>query len=411
MSSVVDPLRPSDGGPPWPALRYEERPWQPRIDPGLVSRALRSRHEGAYRAAVVPTIAPLQPRLPAALSTLVDDATAEVARFDAEIGAELAPFSTVLLRSESASSSMIENLTSGAKAIALAELGSREKRNATEIVGNVAAMNAALRLADRLDGDAVLAMHAALMAGHDPDEAGHWRTQQVWIGGDTFGPHGAAFVPPHADRLPTAIDDLVAFARRGDLPVLVHAALAHAQFETIHPFTDGNGRTGRALVHALLRRRGLTRRVTVPVSAGLLVDTGAYFDALTAYRAGDVAPIVERLASASVTAVANGRQLVADLHAVRAGWDDRVTARRDSAAWRLADVLLRQPVVDAATVARELGVPAGNALRPIAPLVEAGVLSEFTGARRNRMWQAREVLAALDEFAARAGRRVAEPTT
>jgi Fic family protein len=385
----------------------EERPWRPRIAPDLVSKTVRSRHQGPYRAAVVPSIAGLSPTLPGPLAAQVDDAAAEVARFDAETGGELAPFSSVLLRSESASSSMIEGLTSGAKAIALAELGSREKRNATEIVGNVAAMTAALRLADRLDGNAVLAMHAALMAEHDPDEAGRWRSQQVWIGGDTYGPHGAAFVPPHAERVPTAIDDLMAFARRSDLPALVHAALAHAQFETIHPFTDGNGRTGRALVHALLRRRGLTQRVTVPVSAGLLVDTAGYFDALTAYRSGDAAPIVERLATASVTAVANGRQLVADLRAIRAGWDDRITARRDSAAWRLADVLLRQPVVDAATVARELGMPAGNALRPITPLVEVGVLSEFTGARRNRMWQAREVLTALDDFAARAGRRVA----
>jgi Fic family protein len=95
------------------------------------------------------------------------------------------------------------------------------------------------------------------------------------------------FNPPHHDHVPVLIDDLVAFARRTDIPLLTQAAVAHAQFETIHPFPDGNGRTGRALIHSMLRGHGLTHNVTVPVSAGLLTDTSAYFDALTAYREGE----------------------------------------------------------------------------------------------------------------------------
>jgi Fic family protein len=343
--------------------------------------------------------------LPSGIAALAEEASGDIARFDAELGAEVAPFAAVLLRSESASSSMIENLTAGAKAIALAELGSIDKRNATEIIGNVAAMKAALDLADRLDGDAILAMHSALMAGHAQDIAGRWRTEQVWIGGDSFGPHGASFVPPVHQHVPALMDDLVGFTGRTDLPLLSQAAVAHAQFETIHPFPDGNGRTGRALVHAILRGHGLTRNVTVPVSAGLLTDIRAYFDALTSYREGDPAAIVERLAEASFAAVTNGRQLVADLRAIRAGWDDLIRVRRGAAVWRLAGLLLRQPVVDASTVATELGLSPDNVQRVIAPLAEAGVLSEFTGFARNRMWQSREVLNALDDFAARAGRR------
>lgn len=393
----------------WPAVGWEERDWAPGGSTDLASRSLRERHRGRHLAAIVAPIADLDPRVPNGVSALADEASVEVARFDAEIGAELAPFAAVLLRSESASSSMIENLTSGAKAIVLAELGSREKRNATEIVGNVEAMRAALALADRLDADAILSMHAALMANHAAHTPGAWRTEQVWIGGDSFGPHGAEFVPPHQDNVPSAIADLVRFTQRTDLPLLTQVAIAHAQFETIHPFTDGNGRTGRALVHAMLRGHGLTRKVTVPVSAGLLTDTRAYFDTLTDYRNGALAPIVERLAMACIAAVANGRQLVSELNVIRAAWNEEIGARGDSAAWRLADLLLRQPIVDAGVVADELGLPAANALRPIAPLVEAGVLTEFTGFRRNRMWQSREVLSALDDFAARAGRRTAPP--
>ena len=237
------------------------------------------------------------------------------------------------------------------------------------------------------------------------DVAGRWRQEQVWIGGDSFGPHGATFVPPHQDHVPALMDDLVRFTRRTDLPLLCQAAIAHAQFETIHPFPDGNGRTGRALVHAMLRGHGLTRYVTVPVSAGLLTDTRGYFDTLAAYRDGEPAAIVEKLAQASLVATTNGRQLVTELRTIRASWNDRIRARRGSGAWLLADVLVRHPVIDAATVATELGVTAQNAQRAIAPLAEAGLLTELTGFARNRIWHCPEVLAALDDFAARAGRR------
>jgi Fic/DOC family len=157
------------------------------------------------------------------------------------------------------------------------------------------------------------------------------------------------------------MDDPIKFTCRTDLPLLSQTAIAHAQFETIHPFADGNGRTGRALIHAMLRGHCLTRNVTVPVRPAYLSIHAA---TLTASR---------RIAKA--------------------------------AAWRLADFLIRQPVVDATTAATELGVMSQNVLRAVAPLVEAGVLSEFTGFARNRMWQSNQVLTALDDFAAPAGRR------
>ncbi len=168
-----------------------------------------------------------------------------------------------------------------------------------------------------------------------------------------------------------AIADLVAFMHRDDLPVLVQAAVSHAQFETIHPFPDGNGRTGRALLHALLRNKSLTRNVTVPVSAGLLVDTDGYIAALEDYRRGDPAPIVDRMAAASFAAVANGRALVTELRQIHDGWHHRVRARRDSAVWRLTDLLVRHPVVDSAFVAERLQIAPRNVYRHVEVLVAA----------------------------------------
>lgn len=388
---------------PWPAVTYESLPWQPADVPA--SRTARRRYRGSYEAAVVPPIVSVAVVLASETAAVVEEAAAEIARFDAELGREIAPFAAVLLRSESAASSKIENLTASARAIAEAELHGHAGRNASMIVANERAMSAAIALAKRIDGEAILAMHAALLERSDPDIAGQWRDQPVWIGGGDLGPHGAAFVPPRHDRVPAGIADLVAFIERDDVPVVAHAALAHAQFETIHPFPDGNGRTGRALVHAHLRAKGLIRNVTVPVSAGLLTDIDGYFAALTRYRGGDPTAVVEAFAAAAFRAVANGRRLVDELHAIRHHWQGRVRARRDAAAWRVAELLLRHPVVNAALVAAEIGIAPQNAYRSLRPLADAGVLVEFTDRKRNQLWRAPEVLDALDRFAARAGRR------
>ena len=127
-------------------------------------------------------------------------------------------------------------------------------------------MVAAINLADKIDNAAILAMHEALMRDVDPKSAGRWREEQAWVGGGTHGPRGAMFVPPHHSRVRAAIDDMLRFARRDDIPALPQIALAHAQFETIHPFIDGNGRTGRALIQAMLRRKTDANRHR-PVSA------------------------------------------------------------------------------------------------------------------------------------------------
>ena len=398
----------------WPATSFEPRPWMRSGDEIGSRRRIRAAG-GSYGAAVPPFIAELDVSLPADLLAVAEDAGRELTRFDAEVGPLTAPFSSILLRTESASSSEVENLTSSAKQVALAEIsagtGSRASSsstvsaNAKLVVGNVAAMKAAIAIADDLDTGAILTMHRALLEKSRPEMVGHWRDQQVWIGGGHVSPHNASFVPPHQDRVPELMEDVMVFARRTDLPVLVHVAIAHAQFETIHPFPDGNGRTGRALVQGMLRASGVTEHVTVPVSAGLLGDIEGYFRALTAYRAGDVRPIIESMSDAAFAAVANGRALEHDITAIAARWDLAVHARRHSSVHGLKQLLLRQPVITIGIAAGELGVSEPAADASVKKLVEAGILSQSSAGRRNRHWQATEVLEALDAFGARARRR------
>ncbi len=391
---------------PWPAVGTEPRPWQSDAHDGS-SRRAQLRARGPYNASVPPHIASLDiPALDAQVVVAAEEALTELSRFDAECGDIAAPFSAILLRSESASSSEIEQLTAQPKSIALAELGVKTGPNAHLIVANTRAMEAAIALSDELDAAAVIAMQQALLGDSHPHFTGAWRGQQVWIGGGySNSPHSAAFVPPHQEWVPELMEDMLRFARRLDLPALPQIAIAHAQFETIHPFPDGNGRTGRALVHSMLRRLGITRNVTVPVSAGLLQDTVGYFDALGAYRRGELEPIVAAFSGAIGAAVQNGRQLVEELQRFQQHAESITSARRGSAAWRTIQLVLRHPVINAQTVAAELGVTAQNAQLGIERLVADGILQQIGSGRRNRNYEASEVLDALDSFAARARRR------
>lgn len=393
------------------AVSWEEYPWH--ADQPASSRRERLRARGPYSAAIPAAIADLHLDISSETLAEAADAEAEIVRFDADIshalpaidGGEVAPLAAVLLRSESASSSQIENVTAGAKALALATIHERSGPNATMVVGNVEAMRTAIALSDNLGLDSILQAHAALMAAQQSAEPGRFRTQQVWIGGRGSSPHTAQFVPPHPTRLETSLDDLMMFCARTDVPSLVHASVAHAQFETIHPFVDGNGRVGRALVHAMLRRSGTTRRLTVPVSAGLLADTSSYFEALTNYRAGEVDPIVSCFSQAAFAAVSNGRDLVADLSAVFARWQEAVRARSDASVWKVLPLLLHQPAISVRTVRATTGISQPAAQTAIDTLLSAGAIAPASQNRRNRVWIATEVIDALDEFAVRAGKR------
>ncbi|MCW5951888.1 MAG: Fic family protein [Propionibacteriaceae bacterium] len=358
-----------------------------------------------YPATIPASIAQAAVDLPGVAVAAAEDASRELSRFDAELGHRVAAFGPVLLRSEAVASSQIEQLTASARAIFTAELGGRRAGNAALIAANTASLQAAVDLADAITPETIRQMHAVLMADLPRYTPGEWRREPVWIGTSSQSPVGAEYVAPRWERVPELIDDLVAFAHRTDVAPLVLVALAHAQFETIHPFTDGNGRTGRALAQALLRHRAVTRNVAMPVSAGLLADVEGYHQALTAYRAGDPEPIVARFTEASVRAIANARELVADIDAIHAGWRERVRARSDSGVWRILNVVARTPVVNAPLIARELGIRPQNAYPLLRELVDQGVLTAKSEHRLGTLWRSDEILHAIDRFAERAGRR------
>lgn len=390
-------------------LQYEDLEWKPSA-PQMHSRAEVRRQTGPYKAALPAVIEEWSPQMSTDLVADIEDATRSLVEFDSyaqrTLGTSnpaLGPMSAILLRTESASSSQIEQLTTSAKQLALAEIDEGDKRNALTVIGNVRAMEAAVQLAGDLSEASVLAMHAALMSnqgGVNPVDAGEFRREQVWIGRGVAGPRQAEFVPPNHQHVGAAISDLIAFMQRDDLPALAQVAVAHAQFETIHPFTDGNGRTGRALAHSLLRNKGVTSSTTVPISAGLLVDVDNYFEGLGAFRRGDAGPIIQAFAQASRFAVVIGTDLIDGLaEQIRISSGLLKGVRSDATAWRVLPQLIAQPIVNTKYLVEQLSIGEMAALRALHLLAERGVLTESTGKARGRIWEHRGILNALDLYA------------
>lgn len=383
----------------WPGVGSVSQVWMP-------TAALARDAGRTYEASMPPSVALLDPHPTVETAALARAATLELTRFDAELGHRVAMFGAVLLRSEAASSSQIEHLTASARSILTAEAGGKGGRNASDVVANTRAMVTAIDGGGAVSAQLILRMHAVLMAEQPRHTPGEWRSEPVWIGTRSDSPLGAEYVAPPASEVPALVDDLSALAARRDLDPLVQTALVHAQFETIHPFTDGNGRTGRALAQSMLRDLGVTRSVAVPVSAGLLADVAGYHRALTAYRVGQIDPIIESFALAASRAVANARALVTELDEIRAAWAERLVARRSSNAWRLLDVLVSRPVLSATQAATALGVSRPNVYPPLRQLSDAGIVqSNREHTLGESLWRADDVLHALDRFADRAGRR------
>lgn len=218
-------------------------------------------------------------------------------------------------------------------------------------------------------------------------------------------PHGALFVPQSPARVAQALDDLVAFAGRGDINPIAKAAIAHAQFETIHPFIDGNGRTGRVLLHRILVLEGVLSRSTLPVSAGLLHDIDAYMKAIESYQQGDPLPIIICVIEALELALVIGGRVSSRIDEIMDEWKVAITERAGSAIWGLPALLAEQPVVTIAFVAERLGITPRAASTLVGRACEYGMLRPLGSRRRGDFFQSDELIDILEEISSMPGIR------
>lgn len=281
---------------------------------------------------------------------------------------------------------------------------------AEEVLGNIDAMTWAvgtLSTAPSITVDGLLDVHQRLMAGTRLSEhAGRTRTVQNWIGGSNFNPCSAAFVPPPPDHVEGLLTDLCMFANDDSLPAVAQAAIAHAQFETIHPFVDGNGRTGRTLIHVILRRRGLAARLLPPVSLVLATWSTSYVEGLTATRyrgPADSAAAHESLnewialfAAACRRAVDDAVRFEAQVGRIQQQWRNALgQIRAGSAVELLLGTLPGAPVVSVTGAAELIDRSFQVTNQAMSRLEQAGVVAQVTVGRRNRAFEAKAIIDAF----------------
>lgn len=378
-----------------------ERIWTPDSSYG---RSRRDSKPFRYQAYLPDEIANLDPALPASVTAKIEGATRAAIELDNSPGiAELEPVARLLLRAESVASSRIEGLRVSHRRLEEAAFEPRAARGAAlSVVRNIEAMNAAVELgmkADALRVEDLCAIQATLLnTERDRHIAGMVRVEQNWIGGGTT-PRNAQFIPPPPEDVPALMDDFVRFCNRDDLSAVTQAALAHVQFETIHPFADGNGRTGRCLIHVILRRRGISRRIVPPVSVVLAANSARYIAGLSAFRAEDLAGWCAIFAEAMEVAGTRATELGRSLADLRGEWLQRAgSPRRGSTSRRLIEGLAGHPLLSVASTAKLLAVSEEAARLSLNQLSASGVVRQVTIGRRNRAWAAEEIFDLLDEF-------------
>jgi Fic family protein len=320
--------------------------------------------------------------------TVADAARAQSA---VEHGAESMPedfaaLARLLLRAEGVASSFIEGVTAPVVDIVLAEADESGSPSAAAwVAANLAAVTEAIDRAHTspLTVESLCGWHRTLMTG-SPTPAQHvgvLRTEQGWIGGTS--PLDAHLVTPPPDEVPALVDDLIAYVNRDDVDPVSQAAIAHAQFEVIHPFADGNGRVGRVLVAWILVRR-LSLVTPPPVSARIAADVGGYGSGLVLFRMGDHNAWIRWFSEAVSGAGRAQQELVASVERLQREWRERLggpraesrRVRSDAAAWRVLDLLPRHLVLTGPIVASQLAIPLKSANAALRELVDAGILVE-----------------------------------
>lgn len=416
----------------WPPISFEKHVWQQdgnqdateRIEEGVVkgeskgpfakavegsgdsgssSLGLNRSTEMEYQAALPLLIAERSVAVPDDLSARISALLVEMARFDVELGQRADNVPTMLLRSESSASSQIDRLTSTAQSVALAELYPKASSDARLVVANMIATQRALELPAGLTLKGIVEIHDLLLDNSHLENQTNsafekLRQKPVWLGGTSFTPHTALFVPPAFQHVPEYMADLIEFGTRSDLNPVVKAAILYAQFQTVHPFLTANGQTGRALIHHIFRAEGVLSSTLIPVSVGFLHNIDSLINALQSYREGDPLVIIEELVSALELALFVSRVTETSIESLLEDWDNLVGHRKGSKIRQLPKALVKQPVVNSAYLADSLGVTQRTATTLILRACEYGMLRHMGKRQRGDFYQSDAIINVLDEI-------------
>jgi Fic family protein len=373
--------------------RYERLRWSANWS----APTKKHRRSGFYNAFVPTTIAKSAFRLDDEAVAAVVEATKALAELNGSSPrlASLSALAKNLVRSEAVASSRIEGLVLSHKRLARAAYKGQGQpgadRRAAEILANVSALEQAVELGSAvkpIDVSDIQEIHRTLLRSTFDEIAGIVRDRQNWIGGSDYHPLDAAYVPPPPEQVAPLLRDLCSFMARTDIAPVVQAAIVHAQFETIHPFADGNGRVGRALIYTILRRREESPRYIPPISLVLASEPRTYVGGLVDYREGRLSEWCAIFAAATRHAAALAGELARRIEALQQDWIERLgNPRRDSVVRELIAFLPGQPVIDVPAGMKLTGkshVAVGAALRA---LQDVDALQRLNEKKWGNLWE------------------------
>jgi Fic family protein len=326
-----------------------------------------------------------------------------------------------LLKREAILSSRMEGTYATAEQLVLLEAGSvppddRQREDTKEVLNYINALHLGVEKLRTLPVSMRLirTVHERLLRGvrGDAEQPGQFRTNQNYIGRPGEGIQRARFVPPPVTEMVQALNDLESYIHiepheQPDLtkepdetlaPVLVRLALIHCQFETIHPFRDGNGRVGRLLIPLLLISHGRLQEPLLYMSSYFDRHRDAYGDhMLRVSQTGEFRPWIEFFLRGVVESAGESVELAKRLHELRSRWQAQIQAARSSALLvKLVDELFQTPAITIGHAQRVLGITAASASSNVQKLVKLGVLSERTGKKRDQVFAAMEILALVE---------------
>lgn len=375
-------------------VKYESKMYTPSDAFQYLSRHQRQLIEEPYLSALIDDLSSIHLELNQQTQSLLLETVEELSRLDAYLKNKITTFPMLLLRTEALSSSQIEHYSASNRNVALAQIQKRQSREAVIIKSNLESLVKGIKSNEKLSIQKIIHLNQILLDNGSITI----RNKINWIGKPNSIPHEAVYVPPHPDYLDTYMNQFIAFCKRNDIHPLIQAAFAHAYFELIHPFEDGNGRVGRIVIQLILKEKQFLEHLNMPFSVGIVKEQERYIKALNDFKTGNYESIIILLLENALSLVPKVYQALEQFIELKQSWSDKLNVRQDALVWQILDDLFTQPVIDVKYIKEKYHANDQAVRNNIEVLVHVGILSVIGNQKRNVAYESKEVLDLLDQF-------------
>ncbi|MCF7933011.1 MAG: Fic family protein [Acholeplasmataceae bacterium] len=377
-----------------PFVTYEQRRYFAEGSLYYLSRRQRQLIEEPYLSATLRDLSDISIELSESTQSMLLETIESLSKLDGYVKDKLAAFPMLLLRTEALSSSQIEHYSASNRNVALAQINRKQSAESVIIKSNLESLIRGISSKGRMNIDTIIDVNRTLLN----DEHIGIRKRINWIGKPHSVPHEATYVPPHPDHLEQYMHQLIAFCNRQDIHPLLQAAFAHAYFEIIHPFEDGNGRTGRILIQLILKEKSFLEQLSMPFSVGIVKDQKDYISALDDFKLGLYEPMIIVILTNALGLIPKVYHTLEQLIALKQSWISQLNLRQDALVWKMLDDIMVQPVFDVKYIKEKHKANDQAVRNNIEALVKVGIIQPIGDRKRDVAYESKEVLKLLDRF-------------